>query len=271
MIRTDRFSEGATIESGTRLYRITSPSFVSKKFLLNGKGSMMGEGRYHFINEPTSYSSDNVLLCIAEKLFHMNNAALKKLKNSSYGEFNGETSKKCILVVFKCKEINDLSNIRSKGALRKYNINPSTITHPDTIYRQLQTVSSNMRKNRKKGIISPSARHSEGLSVAFFGDCTSSILDIEHIFKLELTLVSEDLSTLARDTQKFNPKVHRVSQNIGYFEFNTPQVKQFFALIEPRMGGLSGFIDFYRFKYNTNPQPYPDCAIGNAGSLKGWI
>jgi hypothetical protein len=271
-IKYDAIRADAEIEQSTRLYRITSPSFVSKNFLLNGKGCILCDGRYHCIRDLTSYASDNVFLCIAEKLFHMSNMSLEKLKNNSPNEFFKVASKRCSLVVFKCNNVTDLVNINSDNACKQYNTNPSAITHPDTFYSQLQNISRRIRNNSKKGIISPSARHSKGLTVVFFGDHTASIEDIEFIFDIELSLVSEDMKTLASGGGGFNFRRDRINQNIGFFKFHQNQLSRNFALLNPRFSRPSGLIDFcrLRYRYINNLVPYPTCAIGDIGDNKIW-
>jgi len=82
IIDSNKIDQDAQIEDGTILFRLASPLFSSQTDLLNGRGALKGRGRYHRIHQYTSYVSDNVLICMAELLYHMSRAAMKTLVNN---------------------------------------------------------------------------------------------------------------------------------------------------------------------------------------------
>lgn len=258
-IKVDNIVKSAEIEEDTTLFRIVSPGYATKKFLLNGKGSKIGEGRYHRIQQLASYVSDNIILCIAEKLFHMLHQSVKKLRNNSYGEFKKEAHKDFVIVVFKCYKIMDIVNIDSSEAYHLYQLNPSITTHPDCIYEPLHRASDTMRNNSNNGIVSYSARHSKGLSACLFWDNTSNIKSINSKLKLKLTLVSEDKTLVSDPT--FDPTTKRLNYKIGYFEIDNNDFRTKRYTLFPILSDSFGYIDIGRFDYNNVKFPYPDCAM----------
>lgn len=258
MLHINKIYEDAEIGDDARLYRITSPTYATKSTLLNGRGANSGDGRFHVIQQLTSYSADNVLICIAEKLFYMHYISLRKLSNNSYPEFKREATKKHVLSVFKCENIQDFIYVESSVARQNYQLNPSTVTYPDRIYAPLQTAGNKMRRANKNGIMYPSARHSQGLSVCFFGDQTNNIKSLEANIQLTLSLVSEDMTTLADDIN-FDPTSARISNSIGHFSFDDSDFRQYSNLLSPNLSSKDGYIDFHRIFYvHAN---YPSCAI----------
>lgn len=258
-ILIDNISKDSKIEEDTKLFRITSPTYATDQFLLNGKGSLVSEGRYHIIHQRTSYASNNVLLCIAEVLFHMIHQSLKKLKNNSYGEFKKEAHKEFVIVMFKCYEISDLVFIDSSEAYIKYSLNPSITTHPHFSYDPLRNAANTIRRDSSDGIIYSSARHSKGLSVCFLEDKTQIIKSIENKLKITLTLVSEDKNLVI--DKNFDPSRVRLNYEIGYFDIDTNDFKNFRTNLNPILPDHFGFIDIGRRDYSNPHVPYPDSAI----------
>lgn len=254
-IKTNSIYQDAEVEEDAVLYRITTPSYADQQFLLNGGGSYKGEGRFHRIHQLTSYVSDNVLMCIAEKLFHMSYIALKKLRNNSYIDFRREATRKQVLVVFECKNITDLIHVESSQAINTYQLNPSTIIHPEQFYTPLQDVADQIRGLGCNGVVYPSARHSKGYSVALFGDMSSKIKgNISAKIRMTLSLVREDRSMLANDG-RFDPTHNRISTNIGHFAFNATDFAQYQYLLSPNLQSAQGHIDFYRTYYGQTGYP----------------
>jgi RES domain-containing protein len=251
---TYQYSE---IGGGTTLYRLTAPTFAGPTEVLNGAGANSGPGRYHRIQQPTTYASDNVLLCFAEKLYYMNKSSTKKLLNNSFTEFRREAARDCSLVIFKSKQLKDLVHIASSEALHRHRLNPSSITHPEQEYTPLQDAADTIRSTGSSGLVYLSARHSMGLAVALFGDRTGMIDSILATVRVRLSLVSEDRSTLADDA-RFDPTKDRISYNWGHFAIDVGDYSSSQYLINPAITVPSGYISTSRTHYRTS---YPKTAI----------
>ena len=108
----NQIQQDAKIEKDTTLFRLASPLYSSQSDLLNGKGANAGEGRYHRIQQPTSYVSNNALLCIAEVLYHMSRKAMNHLANNGApSQWQKYAQILRHLVIFDMHEITELPSI----------------------------------------------------------------------------------------------------------------------------------------------------------------
>ncbi|OGO77147.1 MAG: hypothetical protein A2Y23_15370 [Clostridiales bacterium GWB2_37_7] len=249
--------EDVEIRDNTTLFRITRPSYSDPVNLLNGQGSFYSQGRYNYLQQATSYCSDNIFICISEVLFHMYEISQRKLKNNDMRGFRTESNKRLELVVFNTNKIENIAYIDSDEGRQNYKLNPTTITHSDTIYSELRDASNNVRLNKRVGMITPSARHSVGFVIVLFGDHSASVKNIDFKFPIKLSLLSEDLK-MTTDNSLFSPFKIRINQTIGMFEFDTKYFKKNYNYLKPIPTSSTGKISFSRFFYEKN---YPKAAI----------
>lgn len=257
-----RHRQDAYIQGDSTLFRLVSPPRSSVDELLNGKGAQKCEGRLHFIRQNTSYVSDNVILCMAEVLYHMSQRAMEGLANN----YSGRVWQTCIqarkvLVIFDVKEIPDLIYIDTEECRIQVaaGTNPSewllstVIVNPQCIYRPLQHASDVYRKiPGKRGIVYPSARHSRGLAVALFDDHTSSIKQIRATIEVTLTLAEEGTSNLATDPN-FSMLSGKLSHIRGHYRMSRNALIANRNLIQPTLLQAEGFIDLVRRPYSVYP------------------
>jgi RES domain-containing protein len=255
-IHVDPVYQDSMIGLGTVLYRVTTPTFAGLTELLNGKGADFGTGRWHRISQATSYASDNVLVCFAEKMFYMTKKATKKLLNNSFTEFKREASRDFVLAAFKCQHVDNLVHIASSEALHHHSLNPSSVTQPDQEYPPLQNAADAIRSNGNNGLVYLSARHSVGLAVALFGDKTTAINAILATVRVRLSLVSEDRSMLADDA-RFDPTRDRISYTAGHFAIDAADYSNYQYMINPSVT-QSGYIYTSRVFYRA---AYPGSAV----------
>jgi len=257
-LKLDPHYPWAEVEAGTTLYRVTSPTWADPSFLLNGAGANHGHGRFHRIHHATSYVSDNVLLCIAERLYHMSHVAYKKLANKSYAEFKCESSRLEVIVIFETNQLPNLVHLDSAVAIQYSQLNPSAITQSDSIYDPLSRAGDQLRTDGAAGVVYASARHSIGHSLALFGNHSALIDRITARVKIRLSLASEDLSILTNDPS-FNPISVRLSQHIGHFAIDAADFGNYQYLLNPALKIAQGFLPFHRIFYGS--KPYPQSAI----------
>jgi hypothetical protein len=245
------------IPPGTIVFRLTSPTWADEKFVLNGRGADQGEGRYHWIQQTTSYVSDNVLLCIAEKLYYMNREALRKLANNSFLEFRHVAVRQEVIVILELQGISSLCHVNSRECLFQHQLNRSVITQPDQHDPRLHAVADTLRKVNTPGLIYPSARHSMGNAIAMFGDHSKSIARVVGKVRINLSLVSEDLKSRA-DDKSFDAIEHRLSHTTGHFAIDAGDFSRFQYHLWPTFHHSVGFLDYLRVNYAT---PYPAGAV----------
>jgi RES domain len=256
-IRTDLIYPDSEIEPGTILYRITSATYADPAYLLNGRGALLGEGRFHRIQQLTSSISQNILVCFSEQLFYMSRSAIRKLSNNSFVEFRREAVRDCLLAIVECNQQADLIHIASATALHHYSLNPSSITQPDQCYTPLQDAADRIRSSSKEGLVYLSARHSVGLAAALFGDKTGLIKSIIATVRVRLSLVSEDRSQLV-GSPSFNPTKDRISYSMGHFSIDAADFANYQYKFTPVIAASQGYLSFNRIPYKG---AYPRAAI----------
>jgi hypothetical protein len=257
-IRTFAPHQDAVIEDGTRLYRISSPLFSSKSDVLNGRGALTQQGRYHQVHQFTSYCSDNVLVSISEILFHMSRHALRSLANNMpLASWLSRAVVPRHLVILEMSRIDsliyiDTDDCRNQTALHAGQIvHSSLLIHPDELYYPLQMASNFYRNASRLGVVYPSARHSRGLALALFLDHTNNIKNILGTLDITLSLVDE--SSEKPVSNAFNPAQDKISQTRGYFQMKVSDFSRYQRLLYP-LPSSSGVIDFVRTNYSHYPQ-----------------
>src|SRR5262249_39427377 len=78
-------SHTARIASGGYLYRLTSLAHSTAQDILSGGGTLNNPvpGRFNSPHQRTSYCANNVLICIAEVLYHMYRTALQRIESEA--------------------------------------------------------------------------------------------------------------------------------------------------------------------------------------------
>jgi len=269
MYKTDpqRKLHEAEIDAGAVLYRLTSIHYCQASEILNGKAPTYSKisGRFNEPDQLTTYCANNVIVCLAEVLYHMYRAVLDRIRlKRPYADVIGAVHWKKCLSVFAVGRIAQLVYIDSEGTSRDYDsrISGATITFPDPLYEPFRDFHTRVRQERKSGILYPSARHSQGLCIALFGDMTDRLQhDFYELLPVDLRLVSEDQdpAQAPRDCDPFRDKLHAT---MGYYTFTAPD--QFERV---RNGGSiypadippTGMVDFVRRRYLNYPR---DAVIG---------
>jgi RES domain-containing protein len=250
--------ENAALRNGAVLFRIASLAHWRKDEVLTGKGPMIAktDGRFHIVDQRTTYCANNVMVCLSEVLFHMYRRVLDGIRNNHASAHLASLARmECRLVVLSVEEINDLVYIEAHGA-RAYDprVVSSTIVFPDPLYGPLHDVSNKLRIDNKGGVVYPSARHSVDFAFALFRDETSKIRNTFYeapILTLQLIAEDQEMSSAPRG---FRPKRERLHATMGHYQFDDAlDFTNLLArgLIHPEDLPAGGYIDFVRRRYNS--------------------
>ena len=264
MLDTDKGHDpDASIEDGAVLYRITSRTYCGRNEILTGDGAALGvdEGRFHRVKQRTTYSANNIIICLSEILYRMYRAMLDSIKDKlPAADLKQRALRRQVLVILTVGKIDNLIYADSIGA-RVYNSNITgpSITCPDSVYSPLQDFSDAVRKDNKSGVVYPSARHSEGLAFALFNDETQSVKPTPYeTLELQMQLVSESQDFLIRPPSKFDIHGDKLHPTIGYYEFKDPLAFSDLKskhLIWPEALSDKGYVDFVRRRYDKATYP----------------
>ena len=260
----NRAKHNATLLEGAYLYRLASLHHCDELNILNGRGTIVSRsfGRFHVPMQQTTYCANNILVCIAEVLFHMYKTTLQRIqeRQPSAVVTQGTRAERC-LVILKVKEITDLVYLDSDGVMLDYDsrICGATTVFPEAVYTVFHAFNNKMREVGKKGILYPSARHSRDLCVALFDDETQKIQSYCRRLNITLQLVSED-QDFCQPTRLCNPFREKLHATMGYYCFHdSRQLEDVRAAKEINPGDmpLCGMVDFVRRRY----QDYPSQAV----------
>jgi hypothetical protein len=252
----------ASIQSGAYLYRLAGVNRCTPDQVLSGQGSIYSrqEGRFHIEQQPVSYCANNVLVTFAEVLFHMYKVALMRLgeKQRPQAVRDAVVARRA-LTLFRVQRIPDLVFIDSEDLRLEFDgrICGATVVYPEATYDVFLDLNRQLRRARKKGIVYPSARHSEGLCFALFDDESANV-DVASFRAIEvrLTLIAEDhrFVTPAIGCNPFQEKLH---PTMGYYEvLDIPAFENARrdGVLHPSDLPSSGFIDFVRRRYLDYPR-----------------
>jgi hypothetical protein len=255
----------ATLEDGAMLYRITSRTYSGRSEILTGNGPANGvtKGRFHTIGQRATYCANNVMVCLAEILFRQYRAMLDGIeKDTPPFLLKPQAIGMHVLVILAIDKIDEIVFADSVGA-RFYNPNITgpSITTPDLVYKQLHEFSDAIRSYRKKGIVYPSARHSEGFAFALFNDESGKVQSTPYeTLELKLQLVSEKQDLSIKPPARFDIYVDKIHPTIGYYEFTDDiafnDLKSR-GLIHPDGLPARAYFDFVRRRYGRS---YPNDA-----------
>jgi RES domain-containing protein len=221
----NRRGHSASILGGALLYRLTSIAHCSPSDVLSGRGpeKCRGFGRFNGPMQRTSYCTNNILVCIAEVLFHMYRSALDRLKDKMpYVEVASCLTQKRCLTVFSVDEIRDLVYVDCDSMRVDYDprISGTLIVFPDAVYQPFREFSDKLRIEQKRGVFYPSARHSEDLCIALFEDETARIRPgFFEMLPVDLRLVPESYEP-GGDPGECNPMEEKLNATMGYYRFS---------------------------------------------------
>jgi len=258
---TNKMSHEAVIEDGAILYRLASIHFCDQSNILNGKAPLIAKttGRFNAIHQPITYCANNILICIAEVLYHMYRQVLDSIQEgkSSGLIFNNMRWKKT-LAIFKINRVDSLVYMDSEGIRLDYDsrLAGTTIVHPDPYYEPFRNFHEAARVD-KEGLLYPSARHSKDICIALFGDKTDILQsDLFELLPVELKLVPEwqDPAQEPCDCDPFKEKLHAT---MGYYKFEDTNRFQSFrdnGVLYPNDIRPNGMVDFVRRCYLDYPR-----------------
>jgi len=278
LYRYDRESKDCNAEvlPGAYLYRITSLSHCSHSDVLSGRGTLAvpGYGRFHAPHQPTSYCSNNVLVCLSEMLFHMYHTTLKRIDDGFHAADirSGMSTIRCMTVLRVNSEIGDLVYLDSDGVTYDYDrrLRGAVVVYPQAEYKVFQEFNNLVRSKKKRGILYPSARHSRDVCLALFNDETAFIDDRFPVITLKLQLVKED-QDFTTPVEKCDPILHKMHPTMGYFEIDNADKRVFERLvasevIHPAGMPVKGMVDFVRRRYRVYPTGAVCSLVGPAAS-----
>ena len=215
----------ASLEKGAFLYRLTSVNHAGLGDILSGKGPELSraEGRFNAPQQKATYCTNNALVSIAEVLYHMYRVVLDRISNglTSYRLIQSSIHAERCLVVVRVKEIKDLVYCDCEGARVEFNarFGGTTVVFPDHLYEPFWHFNNTLRKNGKKGVIYPSARHSRDHCLVLFDDETPRIIKRSvHRLNIKLQLLPEDQDP-QQPPKKCDPLKEKLHATMGYYSF----------------------------------------------------
>jgi len=258
--RNNQFHEAA-VRQGAYLYRLTSPTHCSIEHVLSGKGPLYSseEGRFNAPQQITTYCANNVLVCLAEVLFHTYERAIRSIERRlDYAFIRRCLVAERFLVVLRIEEIPDLVHIDSEGVTVDFDarMRGAASVLPRATYKLFQDFHNSVRRRQKKGILYPSARHSRDVCFALFYDETARVITESYAavpVTIRLIAENQDLAGNPRDFSPFTDKIH---PTMGHYEFHDPaQLMDLVSKgeINPPDLPVSGMLDFVRRPYRSYP------------------
>jgi hypothetical protein len=253
----------AALKDGAFLYRIVSHLHCDKDKVLNGEGALLGRGRFHRYQRAT-YCANNVFVCIAEVLYHMNRQVLDGIeKGDGASELLSKIQDERTLTIMAVDEIKTFVYADSREAASVYNarhITGPSITCPDATYDPLNQFSEAVRDDGKYGIFYPSARHSEGIAFVLFQDGTARIkTGFFEKLRIKLRLIGESQDRSRMPPDRFGIFEEKLHATMGYYEFLDPSKLARLDgknQLNPTNLPVQGYVDFVRRRYIS----YPDDA-----------
>ena len=246
------------------LYRITSPNHCDASHMLNGMAPIFTRtmGRWHRPQQTASYASNNLLVCMAEVLYHNFRALLNGIREGfPAAKLRTSYASDRVLQIARVKRIENLVYAESLDFQRDYKLYGTAVVYPDPFYDLFQKINDDLRgaDRRKSGVVYPSARHSRDFCAALFDDETNKIIDFWKL-SLRLTLVHENQHS-GEPPMPADPSKDKINQNMGHYIFEDADELQKLdrqGMIHPKGIPSQGYIDFVRRPYKR----YPKHAIG---------
>lgn len=278
------------LDENAILYRLVPSHWYDEKTLMDADaaGPRQKRGRWNKEKQGTIYTANNVLICFAERLYHMYIGAMNNLsvnKCSCKVESKYLECKHHLAIVELKEKIERLVHVSDTTTYSLLNagLRGSLLIHPYPEDSRLHQFAGKLRRKHKKrdpwnGIAYPSARHrTDPLSssqewysaYALFHNESEKVLRTEDVIvTLKLISDSQDLSVKPSEVQPHSD--HYLHASIGYFEFtsdpsdpdsegNIDKVDHLRdnQLLMPAFDKNFGYIDFIRRTYKS----YPDDAV----------
>jgi RES domain-containing protein len=252
----------AKIRDNAYLYRLTSLTHCGVEDVLTGRGPLKSPvyGRFNVPHQRATYCANNALVSIAEVLYHRYRLVLDRVSgHKPYEEIKEAMTYQGCLVILRVAGIDDLVYVDCKGVRYDFDarFGGTTVTFPDSTYEPFWSFQNTVRSAQKKGVIYPSARHSQDVCIALFYDETSRIKpDFYEALTIKIQLVAEDQDPF-QPPRKCNPLEDKLHATMGYYSFLDEK-----ALDKARSAGVlhpndipaQGMVDFVRRRYTSYPR-----------------
>jgi len=262
----------AKICAGALLYRLGSINYSQRDALISGQtGVKSGRvGRWNFPQQSASYCSNNVLVCIAEVIYHLYRDVLDmfNVPNMSLADIIAKSKQIRMLSVFTVNEIDKMVYANASvlpshylGSVDPHNaarprVTGTTLINPDVEYLPLREFNTAVREDKQRGIVYPSARHSKDDCFVFFHDETNSLNgDVFEQLEVSVHLVGEE-QEWGSLPYKMSMVDDRIYPSGGYYSI--ADNKRFEDLkaegkINPIDMPASGVLDIVRRRYRKYP------------------
>ncbi|MDP2898138.1 MAG: RES family NAD+ phosphorylase [bacterium] len=258
----------AGLKPGAYLYRLTSIHFCHASDILSGNAPLDSKdpGRFNEAGQRTTYASNNVLVCIAEVLFHRYRTLLNNIKEfqpSAAIRMRRPVEK--VLAIVRVGGITELVFIDTQAASLEFDrrMCGTSVIFPDSTYEVFYSVNRELRQKGKRGAFYPSARHSRDFCVALFRNETGSTDPalFESIY-VRLQLVPEDQAFDAppRECQPYADKLHATMGYYCFLDVSRLERLRASGALNPADIPSSGYVDFVRRHYRQ----YPTSAVCGA-------
>lgn len=257
------------LDDGALLYRITDMTYSASDVVMSGRGPIKtrGEGRWHVVQQPATYCSDNILVCVSEVLFHMYRGLLDNLsKNKHPREVLDKCTLRRVLAIVQTKEISGLINIESKYLNKRHasatRIQGAVAVHPDVTYEPFRVLNEELRRDAQvRGVVYPSARHSSGMCFVFFEDESKNVKADTVTLELQLCLIPESYSC-GPACPIIDPYENRVCGYAGYYQCDKNALEDLRrkGMLNPANMPHAGVVSFLRRLYSR----YPEDAVVSA-------
>jgi RES domain-containing protein len=252
----------AGLADGAYIYRLVSLAHCSPDEILTGKGpeASRESGRFNGPQQRTSYCATNILTCLSEVLYHMYRGVLRRLKDKQpYDDVVAAMRVRRALAIARVQAIDDMVFVDSEGVRVDYKVSipGTTIVFPDHKYKPFRRFSDKLRRDMKKGVVYPSARHSEGMCFALFNDETGRLIKSEfELLFVEMSLVPEKHDPKVAAPATLDPFREKLHATMGHYRFEDPtELERLRSAVRlnPIDIKSEGMIDFVRRRYNNYP------------------
>ena len=256
-------SHEAKLLDGAYLYRLSSLNHCGVDEVLTGAGPMKSSqvGRFNTSHQCATYCANNVLVCIAEVLFHMYTTTLKRIEERAAAAAIRSSMREIrSLIAVKVGQIDDLVYTDSREVSLDFNdsrICGTTVVFPAPHYKFLRDFNEVIRRGNKKGVIYPSARHSKDICIVLFYDETSRIdRGSYEMLQVELNLLPEDHSPpqLPHSFVPFDRKIHPTMGHYRFLDGAELIRLQQAGVLNPANIPKEGMVDFVRRRYKVYPK-----------------
>src|ERR1051325_227260 len=176
-----------TASSGITLYRITSLAFKSgvpstHSRVVNGLGALRSRtgARYNYPGVRTVYLTEDLITCLAEKMFYFHREVLRGLDLSHHLGVIPPFQQTFVLweVVLKSK-VSNVADLHSLPQFTYFNIFPSLPLNPSQDYEHLKDRRAHIQSLSYDGLRVGSSRNiSHGKLVVLFDDQSSNVASI---------------------------------------------------------------------------------------------